>query len=55
MALRNPAGECRFFFLRGLNFGLTASVNQFNRVPELVVAFLRRRCGVACTHYFDDY
>ena len=55
VALRNPAGECRFFFLRGLNFGLTASVNQFNRVPELIVAFLRRRCGVACTHYFDDY
>ena len=49
------SGEARFFVLPGMAFGHTASVNQFNRLPELVVHFLRRRCGVACTHYFDDY
>ena len=52
----NPdTGECAFFVVPGMNFGLSAAVNQFNRLPELVVAFLRRRCGISCTHYFDDY
>ena len=49
------SGEARYFITPGLNFGLKAAVNQFNRIPELVVAFLRRRGGVVCTHYFDDY
>ena len=54
--LADPSsGAARFFVLPGMAFGHTASVNQFNRLPELVVHFLRRRCGVVCTHYFDDY
>ena len=48
-------GRAFFFVLPGMNFGLVSAVNQFNRFPELVVAFLRRKCGVVCTHYFDDY
>ena len=39
-------GSPAFFLLPGMNFGLISAVNQFNRVPELVCAFLRRRCGV---------
>ena len=55
VAVEPVSGEAFFFILPGLNFGLVAAVNQFNRLPELVVAFLRRRCGVVTTHYFDDY
>tara|TARA_B100000795_G_scaffold234968_1_gene194391 strand:- start:363 stop:2816 length:2454 start_codon:yes stop_codon:yes gene_type:complete len=55
-ALVDPStGQTRFFVLPGMAFGQTASVNQFNRLPELVVHFLRCRCGVSNTHYFDDY
>ena len=55
-ALVDPSsGSTRFFVLPGMAFGQTASVNQFNRLPELVVHFLRCRCGVVNTHYFDDY
>lgn len=56
VALADPStGLARFFILPGMNFGLASAVNQFNRLPELVVAFLRRRCGISLTHYFDDY
>ena len=56
VCLVDPAtGLARFFFLPGMNFGLASAVNQFNRLPELIVTFLRRRCGVVVTHYFDDY
>ena len=55
-ALVHPSyGSTFFFVLPGMAFGQTASVNQFNRLPELVVHFLRCRCGVPNTHYFDDY
>ena len=55
-ALVDPSsGLTLFFVLPGMAFGQTASVNQFNRLPELVVHFLRCRCGVSNTHYFDDY
>ena len=55
-ALVDPSSGSTFFFvLPGMAFGQTASVNQFNRLPELVVHFLRCRCGVSNTHYFDDY
>ena len=38
----DPAtGKAVFFLLPGMNFGLAAAVNQFNRLPELVVAFMR--------------
>ena len=56
VCLADPAtGEPAYFVLPGMNFGLASAVNQFNRIPEAVVAFLRRRCGVCVTHYFDDY
>ena len=56
VAVVNPAdGRAYFFIVPGMNFGLRAAVNQFNRLPEIVVAFLRRRTGIPVTHYFDDY
>ena len=48
-------GRAHFFILPGMNFGLKAAVNQFNRVPEFVVWVCRARLGVCTTHYFDDY
>ena len=51
----NPeTGEACFFILPGMNFGLKAAVNQFNRVAETLVEFARVRLGVCCTHFFDD-
>ena len=56
VALPDPSsGEARFFVVSGLAFGLKASVNQFNRVPALLIAFARARLGVCCSAYFDDY
>eukprot|EP00966_Prymnesium_polylepis_P119881 2770179-Prymnesium_polylepis.1 len=34
-----------FFLLPGMNFGLAAAVNQFNRLLELIVAFAGSACG----------
>ena len=56
VCLPDPAtGRARFFVLPGLAFGLASAVNQFNRVPAPLVEFLRCRCGVTCSRYFDDY
>ena len=52
----NPeTGEPAFFVMPGFNFGLKSAVLQFNRFPELVVAFARRALGIACTHFYDDF
>ena len=39
----------------GHNFGLTASVVNFNRFPELVTAAARRLLWVITEHYVDDF
>ena len=39
---------------KSLPFGLCASVLQFNRLPLLITASLRRRLVVVAGHYFDD-
>ena len=38
----------------GLPFGLAASVLQFNRPMEAMIAVLRRILGVPSAHYYDD-
>ena len=40
--------------LRGLPFGMGSVVNQFNRMPHLKTAVLRRLLGLMACHYFDD-
>ncbi len=40
--------------LHGLPFGVGSVVNQFNRLPMLITAWLRRIYGIMTTHYFDD-
>jgi len=40
--------------LRGLPFGMGSVVNQFNRLPHLKTAVLRRLFGLLACHYFDD-
>ena len=55
VALWNPdAKRVEFFIVLGMPFGLAASVLQFNRPMEMVVAALRRLFGVPCAHYYDD-
>ena len=56
VALLDPhTGMVAYFTVPGLCFGLTASVNQFNRLPELIVAACRRIFGLVNSHYVDDY
>ena len=40
--------------LRGLPFGMGTVVNQFNRLPHLKTAVLRRILDMLVCHYFDD-
>ena len=40
--------------LNGLPFGMDTVVNQFNRLPHLKTAVLRRLLGILACHYFDD-
>ena len=40
--------------LNGLPFGMGTVVNQFNRLPHLKTAVLRRLLGILACHYFDD-
>ena len=40
--------------LFGLPFGVGSVVNQFNRMPMLITAFLRRVMCFCSGHYFDD-
>ncbi len=44
----------RFAHLRGLAFGLYASVSNFNRIPSFLVAVARRFLGIPAIAYFDD-
>ena len=56
VALLDPTTEkVAYFTVPGLCFGLTASVNQFNRLPEAIVAICRRIFGLVNSHYVDDY
>ena len=55
VALWNPAARrVEFFIVYGLPFGLAASVLQFNRPMEAMIAALRRILGVPSAHYYDD-
>ena len=40
--------------LKGLPFGMGSVVNQFNRLPHLKTAVLRRLLAMLACHYFDD-
>jgi hypothetical protein len=55
VAQLDPKGRVAYFIVPGLNFGLASAVNQFNRFPSLIVAFMRSVFGVVVAHYFDDY
>ena len=48
------AKAVRYVLLRAHPFGLASAVLNFNRIPALGTAALRRMCGVCCTHFFDD-
>ena len=47
--------EWQFAKAKVLVFGLSGSVVNFNRVPVLFVAALRRILCVAAQHFFDDF
>jgi len=56
VALWDPdRNHVAFVVVPGLNFGMVASVTQFNRVPALCTAIARRCLGIPCGAYFDDY
>ena len=46
--------EVRYAILRAHPFGLASAVLNFNRVPCLGTACLRRIAGACVTHFFDD-
>ncbi|CAE7513615.1 DNMT3B [Symbiodinium sp. CCMP2592] len=46
--------EVRYAILRAHPFGLASAVVNFNRVPCLGTACLRRMTGACVTHFFDD-
>ena len=48
-------GAAVFFTMPGFNFGLSAAVPQFNRLPECFTHVARSLLGVVCNHFFDDY
>ena len=48
-----PATMC-FCFSWGHVFGFKAAVNNYNRLPQLGVAAMRRTMGILGWHYFDD-
>ena len=45
----------RFAVANALLFGLSGAVLHFNRVPTLLVAFMRRWFAVATQAFFDDF
>ncbi len=47
--------QWRFAELRGLAFGLTASVIHFNRMPAHLTAVARRWLGLPVTSFYDDF
>lgn len=55
IAVWNVELHCyRFAHLRGLAFGLYASVSNFNRIPSFIIAVARRFFGIPAIAYFDD-
>jgi len=48
------SGQRVYCRLRGVPFGMDTVVNQFNRLPHLKTAVLRRLLGLLVCHYFDD-
>jgi len=55
VALRDPvSGRHLYAALKGLPFGLGAAVNQFNRLPMLATALMRRMLYIMTGHYVDD-
>ena len=56
VSLMDPdSGGLKFFLVPGCNFGLTAAVVAFNRVPEFMVHVARRMLASCVSHFFDDY
>ena len=48
------AADVRHAILNAHQFGLTEAVFNFNRLPALGTAALRRIFGACSTHFFDD-
>ena len=44
-----------FFTMPGFNFGLSAAVPQFNRLPEETTLVCRMLLGTIACHFFDDF
>ena len=55
VACKDGEGKMKFFIVPGHNFGLLASVLNFNSVPEFTVHVARRMLGVCCSHFYDDF
>ena len=55
-AVWSPEHEAvRYHYTYGFVFGLTSSVTQFNRFPEVMVAAARCLGAVPVAHFIDDY
>jgi hypothetical protein len=56
VAFWSPSKEKVVFFqVWGHSFGLVSAVLNFNRVPKIHVAFMRRFFASMMDHYVDDY
>eukprot|EP00971_Amphidinium_carterae_P325633 6456003-Amphidinium_carterae.1 len=57
VACRQPSDHgsgLQYGVLSSMAFGLKAAVVNFNRVPAILIAALRRLFGVLVWHFFDD-
>eukprot|EP00973_Karenia_brevis_P091163 12406209-Karenia_brevis.AAC.1 len=55
VAFMDPHKKCMVFAIAyALLFGLSASVNDYYRIPSFLVAFCRRAFATASWHFFDD-
>ena len=54
IAFANEHGTISFALSYSHIFGLKAAVTNYNRVPELAIAVMRRCVGTLSWHFFDD-
>ena len=51
----HPETKQRVYYqLLGLPFGVGSVVNQFNRLPHVITAWLQRQLAIMASHCFDD-
>ena len=52
---KGDTGGVVFYAVRGLPFGLTSAVIQFNRIPQFTCMVARRYMSLWTAHYYDDF